>query len=105
MVKYVVLLKRRPDLGRATFLKTWQEEHLPIIQKLPGLRRVELNATVEAAGYVPDYDGIGVLWFDSVEAALEAFQSPQGLAARQDTPRFADPDSAVRFFAHELGAW
>jgi uncharacterized protein (TIGR02118 family) len=101
-VKYVVLLKRRPELDRETFRRLWQEEHLPLIRTLPGLRQVELNLTTEVANYPPQFDGVGILWFDSVDAALAAFQSPQGQTVRQHTPTFADSAAAIRMFATSL---
>jgi uncharacterized protein (TIGR02118 family) len=73
MVKYVVLVKRRPELDRETFRRRWQEEHLPLIRTLPGLRRVELNLATEVANYPPQFDGIGILWFD--RSTDLAFQS------------------------------
>lgn len=102
MVKYVVLLKKHASIDRETFLKLWREGHLPIISQLPGVRKIELHALVGVPDYPSDYDGMGMLWFDSVEAALAAFASPIGQAARQDTPRFADSASAKRFFVEEL---
>lgn len=102
MVKYVILLKKRASIDRETFLKMWREGHLPIISQLPGVHKIELHATVDTPDYPSDYDGVGMLWFDSVEAALSAFASPIGQAARQDTPRFADSTGALRFFVEEL---
>jgi len=101
MVKYVILLKRLESIDRETFLKMWREGHLPIISQLPGVRKIELHAMLDAPNYPPEYDGLGMLWFDSVEAALAAFASPVGQAARQDTPRFADSSGAMRFFVEE----
>ena len=102
MVKYTILLKRRDSIDRATFLKLWREGHLPLIRQLPGVRRIELHEVIDAPNYPAQYDGLGLLWFDSVEAALAAFASPAGQAARQDTPRFADSSAAMRFFVEEL---
>jgi uncharacterized protein (TIGR02118 family) len=102
MVKYVILLKRLDSLDKESFLKRWREGHLPIISQLPGIRKIELHAIANAPNYPSDYDGMGLLWFDSVEAALAAFASPAGQAARQDTPRFADSTGAMRFFVEEL---
>ncbi|SRR5258708_6091574 len=104
MVKYVILLKRLDSLDKESFLKHWREGHLPIISQLPGIRKIELHAIVNAPNYRSDYDGMGLLWFESVEAALTAFASPAGQAARQDTPRFADSAGAMRFFVEEFEA-
>ncbi len=102
MVKYTILLKRHDSIDRATFLKLWREGHLPIISRLPGVRKIELHEVIDVPNYPAQYDGLGILWFDSVEAALAAFASPAGQAARQDTPRFADSSAALRFFVEEL---
>lgn len=101
MIRYVVLVKRRADVDRDAFLRRWTEEHAALIARLPGLRRYQFGPTVDVPGYEPGYDGIGQLWFDSAEAALEAFRSPEGQAARADTPRFADTDAIQRFFAED----
>lgn len=101
MVRYIVLVKRRADLDRETFLRLWTQDHAALIGRLPGLRRYQFGPTFPAPGYEPQYDGIGQLWFDSVEAALAAFQSPAGQAARADTPRFADTEAVRRFFAED----
>jgi uncharacterized protein (TIGR02118 family) len=102
MVKYVVMLKRLASLDQEAFLKTWREDHLPIISQLPGVRKIELHAVVDAPNYPSNFDGVGMLWFDSVEAALAAFASPTGQGARQDTARFADSSGAMRFFVEAL---
>jgi uncharacterized protein (TIGR02118 family) len=104
MVKYTILLKRRGTIDRATFLRLWREDHLPLISQLPGVQKIELHEVVDVPNYPSDYDGLGMLWFDSVEAALAAFASPEGQAARQDTPRFADSGAALRFFVEVMEA-
>jgi uncharacterized protein (TIGR02118 family) len=104
LVKYTILLRRRESIDRQTFLKLWREGHLPIISQLPGVRKIELHEIIDAPNYPAQYDGLGMLWFDSVEDALAAFASPAGQAARQDTPRFADSAAALRFFVEELEA-
>ena len=101
MVRYIVLVKRRADLDRETFLRLWTQDHAALIGRLPGLRRYQFGPTLPAPGYEPEYDGIGQLWFDSVEAALAAFQSPAGQAARADTLHFADTEAVRRFFAED----
>ena|SRR5579864_5435976 len=102
MVKYVILLKRRDSLDRDAFLEQWREGHLALLRQLPGIRKIELHEIVNTPNYPSAYDGIGILTFDSVEAALAAFASPLGQTVRQDTPRFADSAGAMRFFARDL---
>lgn len=106
MVKYVVLFRKRPEWDREAFLRYWREEHVPLIARLPGLRRYVISPAVPVEGYPPAYDGMAELWFDSAEAALAALGAPQGAAARADTQKFADPASILRFFAQEeLVSW
>lgn len=101
VVKYVVLLQRSAGMTRAAFLQHWLNLHTPMVAQLPGIRGYALSPTVAAAGYESDYDGIGELWFDSVEEALAAFNTPEGRALRADTQRFADSERAIRFFAQD----
>ena len=64
MVKYTILLKRRDGIDHATFLKLWQEGHLPILKQLPGIRKIELHEVERTSNYPSDYDGMGLLsWF------------------------------------------
>ena len=102
MIKYVILLKRRPDIDHATFLRIWHDEHVPLLRQLPGIRGIELLDTLDVPDYVSGYDGVGLLSFDSMEAATAAFASPAGQAARRHTPTFADSSGALRLFAHVL---
>ena len=101
MVKYVILLQRRAGMTRAEFLQHWFNLHTPMVAQLPGIRGYVLSPTVAAVGYEPDCDGIGELWFGSVEEALAAFNTPEGRALRADTQRFADSERAIRFFAED----
>lgn len=102
MVKYIVLLNRRSDIDKKTFLERWHKGHLPLLENLPGLKRCVLSSSISTPDYESLFDGMGELWFESVDAALDAFNTPAGEAARRDTPEFADPDSVVRFFVEEL---
>jgi len=72
----------------------------PASASRPSQDRVEHDR--RHAAYPPAYDGIGLLTFDSVDAALEAFAAPAGQAARQHTATFADSAGALRFFAEAL---
>ena len=43
MIKAVVLLKRKDELSAQAFADWLLKEHLPMVLKLPGLRRTLLN--------------------------------------------------------------
>ena len=75
-VKIVALLRARPGLSRAEFLKHWQEEHPAIVWALPGLRAYQQNPAIEHRTSWP-FDGMAELWFDSVQDVRTAFNSPE----------------------------
>ena len=39
MIQEIVLLRRRPGMGRDEFRRYWRETHGPLAAKLPGLRK------------------------------------------------------------------
>ena len=43
MVKLLVFLHRRDDLSQEAFDRYYQDTHLPLVKRLPGLRRVVVN--------------------------------------------------------------
>ena len=93
MTKVIFVLHRRPDMDREEFRRYWRDIHGPIAARMPGLRRYVQNYAVPgAAAGDPPCDGIAELWFDSAEALLAAFASPEGAATMADVPNFLDPD-------------
>lgn len=45
MIKVIVLLPRRDGVSREEFARYYREQHLPLVAKLPGLRRLVVNHT------------------------------------------------------------
>lgn len=82
MIKAVVLLKRKDELTAEGFAQWLLEEHLPMVLKLPGLRRYQANIAEDSEG---DYDGFSELWFDSEEAMLNAYDTDLGKAVAADS--------------------
>jgi uncharacterized protein (TIGR02118 family) len=91
MVKIVLLLHRRADLSVDQFRQYWHEAHRPLIERLPGLRRLVLNDVLPGQdGAEPTCDGIAEDWFDSVDAMQAAFASPEAQAVAADVVNFLD---------------
>ena len=91
MVKVVVLLPRRTDMSREDFERYLRETHVPLLVKLPRLRRLVLNWVLpDPNGPAPAYDAVGEDWFDDAQALSAAFASPEGKAVADDTPNFLD---------------
>ena len=89
MIKRVSLLRRKDGMSREAFFAHWTGPHADIVKQLPGLRglrfgRVQTWTPPEAA-----WDGVGELWFDSVEAAQAAFATePFRAMLADDRPKF-----------------
>lgn len=73
MVKRVSLVAKKQSLSVEQFKTHWSGPHIEIVRQLPGLRGIRLNYVADADG-PRVWDGIGELWFDSVDAARAAFQ-------------------------------
>lgn len=94
MVKLMIVMHRRPDLTVEAFRRHLWEIHLPIVARLPGVRRVVVNLPLPA----PDGDGsaqsgpdgFGQDWFDSLEDLQAALASPVGQEAAADGPNYLD---------------
>ena len=62
MVKVIVLLPRRGDMSREDFQQYLRETHLPLVTKLPGLRRLVVNWVLPDPNEPPPaYDAVSEL--------------------------------------------
>jgi uncharacterized protein (TIGR02118 family) len=75
----------------AAFDRHYREKHVPLAQKLPGLKGYLVN---KPAALSPEesspYHLIADLYFESMAAFQAALQSPEGQAAAGDLANFAD---------------
>ena len=91
MLKFMVVLYRRPDLTREQFRGHLEQVHALLAKNLPGLRHYKQNHVVpDAERKSPGWDAIVELHFDNREAMEGAWESPQGAASDADLPAFAD---------------
>jgi len=82
MIKAVVLLKRKDGMSFEDFSHWLLEEHRPLVLKLPGLKRYQINVAKDGEA---DYDGFSELWFDSEDALLAAYGTDDGKAVAADS--------------------
>lgn len=87
MVKLVALYKKPSDLE--AFDRHYKETHVSLVQKWPGLRRVEMAKVTGAPGGEPGYYLMTEMYFDDQDALRAALRSPEGRAAGEDLQRFA----------------
>ena len=66
-------------MSREAFSQYLRETHLPLVTKLPGLRRSVLNWVLpDPNGPPPAYDAVAEDWFDDPAAMGAALASPEG---------------------------
>jgi uncharacterized protein (TIGR02118 family) len=81
-------------MSRDDFERYMRETHLPLVVRVPGLRRLVLNWVLpDPNSPGPAYDAVAEDWFDDAHAMGTAFASPEGKAVVEDSPNFLDMDS------------
>ena len=90
----VVLLTADPEMDHDAFVERLREEHAPMAEDLPNLRRYVTSVPDDPAGAA--YDAVSELWFDSPADMAAAFDSEVGEAVRADAAAFvADRETLV----------
>jgi len=86
--KHVGFLCKKENDTFEQFVGYWENIHTEIAIRLPGLKGYVLNP-IDREKY-PDspIDGFSELWFDSIEDAISAFNSPVGKEAYDDVSNF-----------------
>ena len=100
MIKFSILLKRKPSLTQREFVDYHRNSHAALFMSVPVVketvrRYVQQHAlTVDLPGTPPvKYDGITELWFDDVDAIGRLFSDPEYLRViRPDEASFIDLD-------------
>jgi uncharacterized protein (TIGR02118 family) len=91
VVKVIVLMPRRADMSREDFQQYLRETHLPLVTRLPGLRRLVVNGVCPDPNEPPPaYDAVAEDWFDDPAAMGAALASPEGQAVAADVPNYLD---------------
>lgn len=91
MLKFMVVVYKRPDLSVEAFRRHLRDIHGPLAKKLPGLRRYIQNfVRPDPTRKPPGWDAVIELYFDDWAAMEAAWAGPQGAASDADLPAFAD---------------
>ncbi|MDE2464826.1 MAG: EthD domain-containing protein [Alphaproteobacteria bacterium] len=120
MIKLTFCLHRLPNLSRAEFQSYWRNTHAPLVarhQKALRIRRYvqshaithDLNEAIRTSRTAPQmYDGVALLWWDSladIEAALNSTEGRiAGAALLDDERKFIDLARSPLWFGqdHEI---
>ena len=73
MIKRVSLVRRHSQLTREAFLEHWMGAHAELVKQLPGVRGLRFGVVEEWSPTGAGWDGVGEVWFDSIEEAHAAF--------------------------------
>jgi uncharacterized protein (TIGR02118 family) len=97
MIRLITLLVRKPGTTHDEFLAHWHERHGPLVRSLASakyIRRYEQHpAAWPPAGSEraePEYDGVTIQWFDSVESFWAHLAEPDSKLMMADVERFLD---------------
>ncbi len=73
MIKRISFIRRKPELSREAFFAHWTGPHAAIVRQMPGLRGLRFGLVQSWTPEEAAWDGVGEIWFDSIEAAKAAF--------------------------------
>lgn len=91
MLKFMVVLYKKPGMSEEGFRRFLREVHGPLALKIPGLRQYKQNHAVEDEKRKhPGWSAIVELFFDDRDAMEAAWATPEGQAATADVAEFAD---------------
>lgn len=89
MIKRISFIRRKDGMSEDEFFRYWTGPHADIVQQMPGVRGLRFG---RVQGWTPEearWDGVGELWFDSVDAARQAFATePFASMLAEDRPKF-----------------
>lgn len=91
MVKFVVVLVRRPGSSREELRDYFVRIHGPLAEAIPGLCRYVQNFVVDdPARADPGWDAVIELWWQTREEMEAAWLTPEGRASTADLEKFCD---------------
>ena len=99
MVKMVVLLVRKESFSYEEFREYWEEEHVPLVEELPGVQRYVTSHPTDPEKSA--YDGVAEVYFEEMDDLGAAFDSEAGEALQNDAAEFADQEAGDTLFMEE----
>lgn len=80
----------------------YREHHVPLAQRLPGLRRYVIGRLVQTRTVPAEQYRAAILGFDSLEALRAAYASPVGQELRADEERLIARPRALLLGGEEI---
>ncbi len=72
MIKRVSLIRRKAGMSREEFFAHWTGPHAAIVRQMPGVRGLRFGKVQSWNPEEAAWDGVGEVWFDSMEDAATA---------------------------------
>lgn len=94
MVKLVAMYKVPADAE--LFDKHYNEVHMPLVAKIPGLVKSEVSKLKVLPGTKTEYYMMTEMYYENMDTFNEAMGSPEGKASARDLMNFAKDN--VEFF-------
>jgi uncharacterized protein (TIGR02118 family) len=99
MYKLVITLNRKEDLSSDDFREYYREEHLPLVEEMPKLKKFTVSFPLNEED--SEYDSIAELYYEEAEHIEESLESKAGQEAVDDVANFGDPDSGFNMAVKE----
>src|SRR5215813_11583809 len=91
MLKFVVVLYRRPDLSVEQFRRILRSEHAAMAERIPGLRKYVQNHVVpDETRRHPGWDAVVELSWDDWPSMEAAWRTPEGQRSTAHLSEFVD---------------
>ena len=105
MIKRVSLIRRKPGMTKEEFLAHWTGPHADIVRRLPGVRGLRFGKVQSWNPEEAAWDGVGEVWFDSVEDAAKAFDTePYASQLVEDRKKFMGEAQSCFVIEHTVVA-
>ena len=105
MIKRLTAWRARPSIDPEQALRYWRVEHASLVTRVPGVTRYVQNHRTTGPEEDPTspqpYDGLGEVWFESVDAARTAVSTAEWRAVIEDAATFMDFEHITAIWAEE----
>lgn len=98
MIKLVALYKTPAD--KEMFDKHYNEVHMPLVAKIPGLIRSEVSKMKALPGTESGYYIMTEMYYEDMDSFNAAMASPEGKASARDIVNFAK--DSVEFYIGKI---
>lgn len=89
MIKRVSFIRRKSGMSQEDFFAHWTGPHADIVRQMPGVLGLRFGRVQSWNPAEAGWDGVGEVWFESVESAAKAFATePYANALVEDRKKF-----------------